>query len=42
MVEFPEIIERLKDIISTKKIGGKVYDKDVAAELGIPRRPSPP
>ena len=35
MVEFSEIIERMKDIISTKKIGGKVYDKDVAAELGI-------
>ncbi len=35
MLDFVEIIERLKDIISTKKIGGKVYDKDVAAELGI-------
>jgi SOS-response transcriptional repressor LexA len=35
MVDFSEIIERIKDIISTKKIGGKVYDKDVAAELGI-------
>jgi hypothetical protein len=35
MVEFSEIIERMKDIISTKKIGGKVYDKDVATELGI-------
>jgi SOS-response transcriptional repressor LexA len=35
MVDFHEIIERMKDIISTKKIGGKVYDKDVAAELGI-------
>ncbi len=35
MVDFPEIIERMKDIISTKKIGGRVYDKDVAAELGI-------
>jgi SOS-response transcriptional repressor LexA len=35
MVDFPEIIERMKDIISTKKIGDKVYDKDVAAELGI-------
>jgi SOS-response transcriptional repressor LexA len=35
MVDFSEIIERMKDIISTKKIGGKVYDKDVAAELGI-------
>ena len=35
MIDFHEVIERLKDIISTKKIGGKVYDKDVAAELGI-------
>ncbi|WP_292663947.1 LexA family transcriptional regulator [Nitratifractor sp.] len=35
MIEFNEIIERLKDIVSSKKIGGKVYDKDVAAELGI-------
>jgi len=35
MMDFHEVIERLKDIISTKKIGGKVYDKDVAAELGI-------
>jgi len=35
MLDFVEIIERIKDIISTKKIGGKVYDKDVAAELGI-------
>ena len=35
MIDFYEIIERMKDIISTKKIGGKVYDKDVAAELGI-------
>lgn len=35
MVEFTEIIEKLKDVISTKKIGGKVYDKDVANALGI-------
>jgi hypothetical protein len=35
MLEFSEIIERVKDIISSKKIGGRVYDKDVAAELGI-------
>jgi SOS-response transcriptional repressor LexA len=35
MVDFNEVIERMKDIISTTKIGGKVYDKDVAAELGI-------
>ena len=37
MIEFSEIIEKLKDVISTKKIGGKVFDKDVAAELGIPQ-----
>ncbi|WP_292654976.1 helix-turn-helix transcriptional regulator [Nitratifractor sp.] len=35
MVDFNEVIEKLKDIISSKKIGGKVFDKDVAAELGI-------
>jgi len=35
MIDFHEIIERIKDIISSKKIGGKVYDKDVASELGI-------
>jgi len=39
MVEFGEIIEKLKDVISTKKIGGKVFDKDVAMELGIPKPP---
>jgi len=37
MVDFVEIIEKLKDVISTKKIGGKVFDKDVAMELGIPQ-----
>ena len=37
MIEFGEIIEKLKDVISTKKIGGKVFDKDVAMELGIPQ-----
>jgi hypothetical protein len=37
MVEFGEIIEKLKDVISSKKIGGKVFDKDVAMELGIPQ-----
>jgi len=35
MTNLQEIIEKIKDIISTKKIGGKVFDKDVAAELGI-------
>ncbi|MEA3491065.1 MAG: LexA family transcriptional regulator [Campylobacterota bacterium] len=37
MVEFGEIIEKLKDVISSKKISGKVFDKDVAMELGIPQ-----
>ena len=37
MIDFVEIIEKLKDVISTKKIGGKVFDKDVAMELGIPQ-----
>ncbi len=37
MVNFYEAIEKIKDIISTKKIGGKVFDKDVANELGIPQ-----
>lgn len=37
MVSFNEIMEKVKDIISTKKIGGKIYDKDVAMELGIPQ-----
>ncbi len=35
MIRFLDAIEKIKDIISTKKIGGKVYDKDVASELGI-------
>jgi len=37
MVEFSEIIEKLKDVISNDKVGSKVFDKDVAAELGIPQ-----
>lgn len=32
---FNEIIEKIKDIISTESKTGKVFDKDVAAELGI-------
>jgi len=32
---FNEIIEKIKDIISTESPSGKVFDKDVAAELGI-------
>jgi phage repressor protein C with HTH and peptisase S24 domain len=32
-----EIIDKLKDVISETKIGGKVFDKDVADALGIPQ-----
>ena len=35
MNSFVEIIEKVKDIISNEVKGGKVFDKDVAAELGI-------
>ncbi len=35
MNSFNEIIEKIKDIISTESSNGKVFDKDVAAELGI-------
>lgn len=35
MNNFNEIIEKIKDIISTESPSGKVFDKDVAAELGI-------
>ena len=37
MMNFNEIIEKLKDIISETKIGGKVFDKDVAQALNIPQ-----
>ena len=35
MNNFNEITEKVKDIISSDVKGGKVFDKDVAAELGI-------
>jgi SOS-response transcriptional repressor LexA len=35
MNTFNEITEKVKDIISNDVTGGKVFDKDVAAELGI-------
>jgi len=35
MNNFNEIIEKIKDIISNEMPNGKVFDKDVAAELGI-------
>ena len=36
MLVFKEIIEKLKDVISDTKRGGKVFDKDVAQALHIP------
>ena len=35
MNKFVDIIEKVKDIISNEVDGGKVFDKDVAKELGI-------
>ena len=35
MNTFNEIIEKIKDVISNETESGKVFDKDVAAELGI-------
>ncbi len=35
MIDFNEVIEKLKDILSHNKIKGKVFDKDVASALGI-------
>jgi len=35
MNQFVDIIEKVKDIISNEVEGGKVFDKDVAKELGI-------
>ncbi len=35
MNNFNEIIEKVKDIISSESESGKVFDKDVASELGI-------
>ncbi len=37
MLSMTEIIEKLKDVISETKIGGKVFDKDVANALNIPQ-----
>jgi len=37
MLSMSEIIEKLKDVIAETKIGGKVFDKDVANALNIPQ-----
>jgi hypothetical protein len=35
MLPFDDVLQRLKDILSTEKGEGKVFDKDVAEALGI-------
>ncbi|MEJ2488845.1 MAG: LexA family transcriptional regulator [Sulfurovaceae bacterium] len=37
MVDFSEIIEKIKDVISSHKDTKKIFDKDVADILGIPQ-----
>ncbi len=36
-MDFKMIIDKLKDVISEKDLNKKVFDKDVASELGIPQ-----
>lgn len=36
MIDLPEVIEKIKDVISSDK-GSKIFDKDVAGALGIPQ-----
>lgn len=36
MIDLPEVIEKIKDVISNDK-GSKIFDKDVAGVLGIPQ-----
>jgi len=36
MIDLPEVIEKIKDVISSDK-GSKIFDKDVAGVLGIPQ-----
>ena len=37
MVDFKTVIDKLKDIISERNLSKKIFDKDVASELGIPQ-----
>jgi len=37
MVDFKTVIDKLKDIISERNLSKKIFDKDVANELGIPQ-----
>lgn len=37
MVDFKVVIDKLKDVISERNLSKKIFDKDVANELGIPQ-----
>ena len=37
MVDFGIVIDKLKDVISERTLSKKIFDKDVANELGIPQ-----
>lgn len=37
MLDFKIIIDKLKDVISERNLSKKIFDKDVANELGIPQ-----
>ncbi len=37
MVEFSTVIDKLKEVISERRLSKKIFDKDVANELGIPQ-----
>ncbi len=37
MVDFKVIIDKLKDVIAERNVSKKIFDKDVASELGIPQ-----
>jgi phage repressor protein C with HTH and peptisase S24 domain len=37
MVEFSTVIDKLKEVISERSLSNKIFDKDVANELGIPQ-----
>jgi len=37
MVNFTTVIDKLKEVISERSLNNKIFDKDVANELGIPQ-----
>lgn len=37
MVDFSTVIDKLKEVISERSLSKKIFDKDVANELGIPQ-----